>query len=80
MPLDPADRLGSGIVLNGWYMDQEVDAKFGREGYSSDSLSFNDVDEQLMRRLYHLVYSCQNDEVGIGHLNGIRMFPGVLAA
>ncbi|CAB1119605.1 unnamed protein product [Ectocarpus sp. CCAP 1310/34] len=63
MPVDPADRLASGIVVNGWYMDQEVDVKFGREGYSSDSLSFNDVDEQLMWRLYHLVYSCQNDEV-----------------
>ncbi|CAM9231942.1 unnamed protein product [Ectocarpus fasciculatus] len=63
MPLDPADRLTSGIVVNDWYMDQEVDAKFGREGCSTDSLSFNDVDEQLMRRLYHLVYSCQNDEV-----------------
>ncbi|CAM9474717.1 unnamed protein product [Ectocarpus fasciculatus] len=63
MPLDPADRLASGTVVNGWYMDQEVDAKFGPEGCSSDSLSFNDVDEQLMRRLYHLVYSCQNDEV-----------------
>lgn len=61
MPMRPEDRLVSGIVVGDWYNSMAIDLIFGLEGCSSDSLSFHYVDEDLMRRLYHLVYSCGKD-------------------
>ncbi|CAM9450923.1 unnamed protein product [Ectocarpus sp. 4 AP-2014] len=58
MPIRPEDHLVSGIAVDGWYIGMAIDLVFGLEGCSSDSLSFHYVDEDLMRRLYHLVYSC----------------------
>ncbi|CAM9672737.1 unnamed protein product [Ectocarpus sp. 6 AP-2014] len=57
-PMRPEDRLVSGIVVGDWYIGMAIDLIFGLEGCSSDSISFHYVDEDLMRRLYHLVYSC----------------------
>ena len=48
-------------LLHGWYPDHAIDLKFGRECCSHDSISFHYVDEDLMRRLYHLVYVCPRE-------------------
>lgn len=58
MPQKPEDHRVSGIVVGGWYTDWSIDLKFGLECCSRDSLSFHLVDEELMERLYRLIYSC----------------------
>lgn len=58
MPQKPEDRLVSGYVVGDWYIDQTFDLKFGRECCSPDSLSFHYVDDELMMRLYHILYWC----------------------
>eukprot|EP00752_Nemacystus_decipiens_P004620 g4217.t1 len=70
-PYTPATHLGfrlsdkledeSSKGLHGWYPLHAIDLKFGRECCSHDSISFHYVDEDLMRRLYHLVYICPKD-------------------
>lgn len=52
-----------------WYIDYSIDLKIGRECCSRNSLSFHYVDEKLMRRLYHLVYSCPKSPVPIAHVD-----------
>lgn len=52
-------------ALHYWYPDHAIDLKFGRECCSHDPISFHYVDEDLMSRLYHLVYACPKDEVGV---------------
>ncbi|CAM9235202.1 unnamed protein product [Ectocarpus sp. 8 AP-2014] len=66
MPETPEDRLVSGFLVGGWYGIQAIELKFGLECCSQDSISFHYIDEQLMRRLYHLVYSCPEEEGMIG--------------
>lgn len=41
-----------------WYKEYAIGLKVGRECCSRDSISFHYVDENLMQRLFHLVYSC----------------------
>lgn len=48
-----------------WYINYSIDLKFGRECCSRNSLSFHYIDENLMRRLFHLVYSCPKDPVDL---------------
>ncbi len=50
-----------------WYVDYSIDLKVGRECCSRNSLSFHYVDEKLMRRLYHLVYSCPKEPVSLSY-------------
>lgn len=57
------DELVAGVLVAGWFVVQAIDFMFGRECCSRDSLSFHIVDEQLMRRLYLLIYSCPRDPV-----------------
>ncbi|CAN0045847.1 unnamed protein product [Ectocarpus sp. 4 AP-2014] len=52
-----------------WYVDYSIDLKIGRECCSRNSLSFHYVDENLMRRLYHLVYSCPKAPVDLPHVD-----------
>ena len=58
IPKRPEDRNASGIEVGEWYASQSIELKFGIECCSHGSLSFHNVDSQLMMRLYHLVYSC----------------------
>lgn len=60
----------SGFLVGGWYAQQAIDLKDGRECCSRDSLSFHYVNGQLMRRLYLLVYACP--ELALD-LKGLRM-------
>ncbi|CAM9620455.1 unnamed protein product, partial [Laminaria digitata] len=46
-----------------WYINYSIGLKFGRECCSRNSLSFHYIDENLMRRLFHLVYSCPKGPV-----------------
>lgn len=46
-----------------WYVLHAIDPKYGGECCSRDSLSFHYIDEELMRNLYHLVYSCPTNPV-----------------
>eukprot|EP00752_Nemacystus_decipiens_P004599 g4198.t1 len=57
------DEIVAGTLVAGWFVVQAIGFKFGRECCSRDSLSFHNVDEQLMRRLYHLLYFCPRDPV-----------------
>lgn len=41
-----------------WYLEYSMELKLGAECCSTDSLSFHYVNEKLMKRLYHLMYSC----------------------
>lgn len=52
-----------------WYIEYSIGLKIGRECCSRSSLSFHYVGEELMRRLYHLVYSCPKSPVSLPHVN-----------
>lgn len=65
MPETPEDCLVSGCLVGGWYGIQAIELKFGLECCSQDSISFHYIDEQLMRRLYHIVYSCPEEAEGM---------------
>lgn len=50
-----------------WYIDYSIDLKIGRDCCSRNSISFHYVDEDLMRRLYHLTYSCPKEHVDMAY-------------
>lgn len=52
-----------------WYVEYSIGLKTGRECCSRNSLSFHYVDEKLMRRLFHLVYSCPKAPVSLNHVD-----------
>eukprot|EP00903_Cladosiphon_okamuranus_P008045 g7759.t1 len=72
-PFTPGQHLSYQIPLQNpekdWYVEYSIDLKTGRECCSRNSLSFHYVDEELMRRLYHLVYSCPKAPVKLEHVD-----------
>ena len=48
-----------------WYIKYSIDLKLGRECCSRNSISFHYIDENLMRRLFHLIYSCPKEPVDL---------------
>ncbi|CAM9302545.1 unnamed protein product [Pylaiella littoralis] len=75
-PFTPGQHFSYRIPKNpekDWYIDYSIDLKIGRECCSRNSLSFHYVDERLMRRLYHLVYSCPKNPVDMDRMDTLAI-------